>query len=174
MRLILPDASGVDVTRGLVAANPDIRVLILSASGEHRDVLEAYRMFAHDQGWSHRLREAVMTGLTAEAGVERVQSDTRARMMRATDPYLRERLHDLDDLANRLMRQLMGVEHAPKDQLPDNAILVDEGITGSMDMFPRTRGARAHEWIVQTGGSIGWGLPAAAGAAAALMAKLGE
>ena len=49
-----------------------------------------------------------MTGLTAEAGVERVQSDTRARMLRASDPYLRDRLHDLDDLANRLMRLLMG------------------------------------------------------------------
>ena len=93
--------------------------------GEHREVLEAYRMFAHDRGWMHRLREAVMTGLTAEAGVERVQSDTRARMLRATDPYLRERLHDLDDLANRLMRQLMGQDHAPpREQLPDNAILV--------------------------------------------------
>jgi phosphotransferase system enzyme I (PtsP) len=93
--------------------------------GEHRDVLEAYRMFAHDRGWLHRMREAVMTGLTAEAGVERVQSDTRARMLRQTDPYLRERLHDLDDLANRLMRQLMGVDHAPaRDQLPENAILV--------------------------------------------------
>ena len=54
-----------------------------------------------------------MTGLTAEAGVERVQSDTRARMLRASDPYLRERLHDLDDLANRLMRVLMGQDHAP-------------------------------------------------------------
>jgi phosphotransferase system enzyme I (PtsP) len=93
--------------------------------GEHRDVLDAYRMFAHDQGWLHRLREAVMTGLTAEAGVERVQSDTRARMLRVTDPYLRERLHDLDDLGNRLMRQLMGQGHAPpREQLPDNAILV--------------------------------------------------
>ncbi len=93
--------------------------------GEHRDVLEAYRMFAHDRGWLHRMREAVLTGLTAEAAVERVQSDTRARMLRQTDPYLRERLHDLDDLANRLMRQLMGVDHAPsRDQLPDNAILV--------------------------------------------------
>jgi phosphotransferase system enzyme I (PtsP) len=71
------------------------------------------------------MREAVMTGLTAEAGVERVQSDTRARMLRQTDPYLRERLHDLDDLANRLMRELMGVDHAPRqDQLPDNAIVV--------------------------------------------------
>ena len=93
--------------------------------GEHRDVLDAYRMFAHDQGWLHRLREAVMTGLTAEAGVERVQSDNRARMLRVTDPYLRERLHDLDDLGNRLMRQLMGQDHAPpREQLPDNAILV--------------------------------------------------
>src|SRR5215469_15602284 len=60
--------------------------------GEHRDVLEAYRMFAYDRGWVHKLEEAVMTGLTAEAAVERVQSDTRARMLRQTDPFLRERL----------------------------------------------------------------------------------
>ena len=93
--------------------------------GEHRDVLEAYRMFAYDRGWVHKLEEAVMTGLTAEAAVERVQSDTRARMLRQTDPFLRERLHDLDDLANRLMRQLTGRDHAPsRDSLPENAILV--------------------------------------------------
>ena len=93
--------------------------------GEHRDVLEAYRMFAYDRGWVHKLEEAVMTGLTAEAAVERVQSDTRARMLRQTDPYLRERLHDLDDLANRLMRQLTGRDHAPsRESLPENAILV--------------------------------------------------
>src|SRR5256885_6428107 len=93
--------------------------------GEHREVLEAYRMFAHDRGWMHKMHEAVMTGLTAEAAVERVQSDNRARMMRQTDPYLRERLHDLDDLANRLMRQLVGRDHAPsREQLPENTILV--------------------------------------------------
>jgi phosphotransferase system enzyme I (PtsP) len=93
--------------------------------GEHRDVLEAYRMFAYDRGWLHKLREAVMTGLTAEAAVERVQSDARARMIRQTDPYLRERLHDLDDLGNRLMRQLTGKNHAPaKEDLPDNAVIV--------------------------------------------------
>src|SRR5215475_9682566 len=93
--------------------------------GEHRDVLEAFRMFAYDRGWLRRLREAVMTGLTAEAAVERVQSDARARMLRQTDPYLRERLHDLDDLANRLMRQLTGRDHAPKrEQLPENAVVV--------------------------------------------------
>ncbi len=94
-------------------------------SGEHRDVLETFRLFAHDAGWLRRMREAVMTGLTAEAAVERVQSDTRARMLRQTDPYLRERLHDLDDLANRLMRQLVGIEtpHG-KVPLPENAIIV--------------------------------------------------
>ncbi len=97
----------------------------MADGGEHRDVLEAYRMFAYDRGWVHKLEEAVMTGLTAEAAVERVQSDTRARMLRQTDPYLRERLHDLDDLANRLMRQLTGRDHAPsRENLPENAILV--------------------------------------------------
>lgn len=97
----------------------------VAEGGEHRDVLEAYRMFANDQGWQHKLREAVATGLTAEAAVERVQSDTRARMLRSVDPYLRERLHDLDDLGHRLMRQLMGQDHAPaREQLPDNAIIV--------------------------------------------------
>jgi phosphotransferase system enzyme I (PtsP) len=93
--------------------------------GEHRDVLETVRMFANDQGWLRRIREAVLTGLTAEAAVERVQSDNRAKMMRQTDPYLRERLHDLDDLANRLLHQLAGTHFTtPKDALPDNAILV--------------------------------------------------
>ena len=94
-------------------------------AGEHRDVLEAYRMFAYDRGWQHRLTEAVVTGLTAEAAVERVQSDTRARMLRATDPYLRERLHDLDELSNRLMHQLLGKDYTPpRDRLPENAIIV--------------------------------------------------
>ena len=107
----------------------DLDVLLergeVADGGEHRDVLEAYRMFAYDRGWVHRLEEAVRTGLTAEAAVERVQSDTRARMLRATDPYLRERLHDLDELANRLMRQLTGQDHAPaRERLPENAVLV--------------------------------------------------
>jgi phosphotransferase system enzyme I (PtsP) len=113
----------------IAAMRSDVDVMLergeIADGGEHRDILETYRMFAHDRGWMQRMREAIRTGLTAEAAVERVQSDTRARMLRATDPYLRERLHDLDDLANRLMRQLMGVDHAPsKEQLPDNAVLV--------------------------------------------------
>jgi phosphotransferase system enzyme I (PtsP) len=97
----------------------------MGGQGEHRDVLEAYRMFAHDKGWLERIEEAIKTGLTAEAAVERVQMETRARMVAITDPYLRERLNDLDDLANRLLRHLTGrAETASKDVLPEEAILV--------------------------------------------------
>jgi phosphotransferase system enzyme I (PtsP) len=93
--------------------------------GEHREVLESVRMVANDQGWLRRLREAAMTGLTAEAAVERVQNDARARMQRQTDPYLRDRLHDLDDLANRLLHQLTGQSYvADRDSVPENAIIV--------------------------------------------------
>src|SRR5690606_36273917 len=79
----------------------------VAVEGEHRAVLEAYRMFAYDRGWIRRLEEAIRNGLTAEAAVEKVHSDTRARMMHVSDPYLRERLNDFDDLANRMLRQLM-------------------------------------------------------------------
>jgi phosphotransferase system enzyme I (PtsP) len=93
--------------------------------GEHHDVLETFRMFAHDRGWLRRLREAVASGLTAEAAVERVQNDARAKLQRRTEPYLRERLHDLDDLANRLLHQLTGQSYVTShEDLPANAIIV--------------------------------------------------
>ncbi len=92
--------------------------------GETREVLEAYRMFAHDRGWVRRMEEAVLNGLTAEAAVEKVQSDSRARMMRITDPYLRERLHDLDDLAYRLLRELVGKPFGLLDDDTPDAVVV--------------------------------------------------
>lgn len=98
----------------------------LAAAGEHRDVLEAYRMFAHDKGWERRLREAVDGGLTAEAAVERVQNSTRARMLRQNDAYWRERQRDLDDLSDRLLRILAGrITSADEpSSLPPDAILI--------------------------------------------------
>jgi len=89
---------------------------------EALDVLESYRMFASDHGWMRRIVEAIRTGLTAEAAVQRVQNDMRARLSQVTDPVFREKLSDLDDLAHRLLRQLAGNQgHAI---LPDNAILL--------------------------------------------------
>jgi len=100
----------------------------LGASGEHREIFEAYRMFAYDKGWRRRLDEAIDSGLAAEVAVEKVQSDARARMERVADPYLRERLHDLDDLANRLLRQLVGPDDPNAPGLPPNAVLIARNI----------------------------------------------
>ncbi|KKB07569.1 phosphoenolpyruvate--protein phosphotransferase [Devosia chinhatensis] len=96
----------------------------MAGGSDHREILETYRMFANDRGWVNRLMEAIDNGLSAEAAVERVQNDTRARMLRQTDPYIRDRLHDLDDLANRLLRVLTSSGQPAQRELPDNAILV--------------------------------------------------
>ncbi len=76
--------------------------------GEHKEVLDTYKRFAYDEGWSRRINEAIDSGLTAEAAIERVQQRTRQRMRRIDDPLLAERMHDLEDLANRLLRIVSG------------------------------------------------------------------
>jgi phosphotransferase system enzyme I (PtsP) len=96
----------------------------IAGHGEHFEVLETYRLFAQDQGWRNRMMEAVQSGLTAEAAVQKVQNDTRARMREVTDAYLRERLADLDDLANRLLRHLLGADVPSARRLPEEAIVV--------------------------------------------------
>ena len=77
-------------------------------AGEHQEILQTYRMFAYDEGWSRRINEAIDSGLTAEAAIERVQQRTRARMQEIDDPLLQERMHDLEDLSNRLLRIVSG------------------------------------------------------------------
>jgi phosphotransferase system enzyme I (PtsP) len=78
------------------------------AAGEHQDVLAMYKMFAYDEGWIRRINEAIDSGLTAEAAIERVQQRTRMRMREIGDPLLAERMHDLEDLSNRLLRIVSG------------------------------------------------------------------
>jgi len=76
--------------------------------GEHEEVLETYKMFAYDEGWARRINEAIDSGLTAEAAIERVQQRTRTRMRQIDDPLLADRMHDLEDLSNRLLRIVSG------------------------------------------------------------------
>jgi phosphotransferase system enzyme I (PtsP) len=77
-------------------------------AGEHQEILETYKMFAYDEGWSRRINEAIDSGLTAEAAIERVQQRTRSRMQDIDDPLLKDRMHDLEDLSNRLLRIVSG------------------------------------------------------------------
>ncbi|MEL6233897.1 MAG: phosphoenolpyruvate--protein phosphotransferase [Pseudomonadota bacterium] len=123
---------------------------VMKGSGEHREVLEAYRLFAHDKGWLRRMEENIDRGLSAILAVEKEQSETRARMERIADPYFRERLHDLDDLANRLLRHVAGVDGA-RNELPEDAILVARSI-GPAELLDYGRGLKG---LVMEEGSVG-------------------
>jgi phosphotransferase system enzyme I (PtsP) len=93
--------------------------------GEHDEVLQTYKMFAYDEGWSRRINEAIDSGLTAEAAIERVQQRTRARMRQIDDPLLADRMHDLEDLSNRLLRIVSGqMGTAAQGGLKQDTILI--------------------------------------------------
>ena len=101
------------------------RAADLAGEGEHRDVLNAFRLFAEDRGWLSRIRGAIQGGLSAEGAVARIQEDMRARMRQIPDPFFRERLQELDDLGNRLLHHLAGDIAAPVlDELPPDAVLI--------------------------------------------------
>lgn len=91
----------------------------------HREILESYRLFSQDRGWIDRITEAIHTGLTAEAAVRKVQEEMHARLSQITSAYIQERVHDLEDLSERLLYHLQGVEPtAAQGNLPDAFILV--------------------------------------------------
>jgi phosphotransferase system, enzyme I, PtsP len=93
--------------------------------GEHQEVLETYKMFAYDEGWSRRINEAIDSGLTAEAAIERVRQRMQQRMQQIDDPLLQDRMHDLDDLSNRLLRIVAGqLGTAAKAGMAQDAILI--------------------------------------------------
>lgn len=94
-------------------------------SGVSREVLETFLMLASDPGWEAKLKHGVRAGLSADAAVERVRGEHRAKFNAAgRDPYLRERMHDLEDLDNRLLRALAGVDGGRSLVMPDDAILI--------------------------------------------------
>ncbi len=151
-RLLLPNPIADDVVHernrlrdAMDQLRVDIDYLIesahLPATGEHRDVMETYRLFANDDGWLRRLEASIATGLKAEAAVDAARTDARAKIDRARDPYLRERFNDLDDLAQRLLRRLMAPTQS-EDPMPPDAILVARAI-GPGELMDYQRGSLA-------------------------------
>jgi phosphotransferase system enzyme I (PtsP) len=118
---------------------------------EQLQVLEAYRMFANSKGWMKRMKSDIARGLSAEAAVEKEQSTARARMEQVTDAYLRERLHDLDDVSNRLLRILTGQGAETGAELPPDPILVARNI-GPGELLEYGRSLRG---IILEEGSVG-------------------
>ncbi|MGV6812067.1 MAG: phosphoenolpyruvate--protein phosphotransferase [Brevirhabdus sp.] len=122
-----------------------------SADPEQLEVLQAYQMFSNSRGWRRRMEEDIARGLSAEAAVEKEQSTARARMLQAPDPYMRERLQDLDDLANRLLRILTGQGAETGAQMPEDPILVARNM-GPGELLEYGRSLRG---IVLEEGSVG-------------------
>ncbi|VDC28298.1 phosphoenolpyruvate--protein phosphotransferase [Pseudogemmobacter humi] len=118
---------------------------------EQRQVLEAYRMFAHSRGWLRRMEEDIAHGLSAEAAVEKEQSAARARLEQVPDAYLRERLQDLDDLSNRLLRILTGQGQDTGAAMPEDPILIARNI-GPAELLEYGRRLKG---VVLEEGSVG-------------------
>ncbi|MEO0379053.1 MAG: phosphoenolpyruvate--protein phosphotransferase [Pseudomonadota bacterium] len=129
----------------------DKMLALANADKEQAEVLEAYRMFANSKGWMRRMEEDIANGLSAEAAVEKEQSLARARMGQASDNYLRERLSDLDDLSNRLLRILTGQGKDTGAEMPPDPILVARNI-GPAELLDYGRSLKG---IVLEAGSVG-------------------
>jgi len=129
------------------------QMLATAASGDsdQLEVLEAYRMFANSRGWMRRMEEDIARGLSAEAAVEKEQSTARARLEQVPDAYLRDRLHDLDDLSNRLLRILTGQGTETGADMPADPILIARNI-GPAELLDY---GRALKGIVLEEGAVG-------------------
>ncbi|MGC1259566.1 MAG: phosphoenolpyruvate--protein phosphotransferase [Jannaschia helgolandensis] len=146
-----PEGEKVRLNEAVDKLRLSVDRMLTQASGdrEQEEVIEAFRMFAYSRSWLRRMEEDINAGLTAEAAVEKEQTVARARMARA-DPYLRDRLADLDDLSNRLLRMLTG-QGRDRGTLPDNAVLVARNI-GPGELLEYGRTLRG---VVLEDGSVG-------------------
>ncbi|HYD06537.1 MAG TPA: phosphoenolpyruvate--protein phosphotransferase, partial [Reyranella sp.] len=121
-------------------------------SGEQREILETFRMFVDDRGWIERVREAIASGLTAEAGVQRAFDDVRARLGQSSDPYIRERLSDLQDLTNRVQMRLTGRAGIDPSALPDDMIVIARDM-GPAELLDYDR-ARLRALVLEEGSAM--------------------
>lgn len=123
-----------------------------AADNDHREVLQAYQMMANSRSWFRRMHEDIQAGLSAEAAVEKEQSTARGRLGQSPNAYLRDRLQDLDDLSNRLLRILTGQGADTGAKMPENPILVARDI-GPAELLEYGRGML--KGIVLEQGSVG-------------------
>lgn len=150
-----PEAELARLHDGVNKLRETVNTMVAAADmgdgGEHTAVLETYRMFAHSRSWLRRMEEDIKLGLSAEAAVEKEQSAARARLELSADPYLRDRLHDLDDLSNRLLRILTGQGSDTGAEMPDDPILVARNI-GPAELLEYGRKLKG---VVLEEGSVG-------------------
>lgn len=149
-----PEAEQARLDTAIEELRVGVDKMLQGAAGgdkEQLEVLEAYRMFANSKGWMRRMAQDISQGLSAEAAVEKEQSTARSRMAQATDAYLRDRLHDLDDLSNRMLRILTGQGNDTGAEMPADPILIARNI-GPAELLEYGRKLKG---IVLEEGSVG-------------------
>jgi phosphotransferase system enzyme I (PtsP) len=155
---VVAEDIGVEQTRfdeALTSVREDVDRMLEAQdmqSGEQREILETFLMFVDDRGWRERVREAVASGLTAEAGVQRGFDDARARLGQSTDPYIRERLSDLQDLTNRLLLRLTGRAAADPSAQPDDMVVIARDM-GPAELLDYDR-ARLRGLVLEEGSAM--------------------
>ncbi len=145
------EAVRLEAAVGILRISVDQMLSMSAGDKDQEQVIEAYRMFANSKGWMTRMLDSIASGLSAEAAVEKEQSVARARMGQVNDAYLRERLSDLDDLSNRLLRNLTGQGTNTGAEMPDDPILVATNI-GPAELLDYGRKLKG---IVLEDGSVG-------------------
>lgn len=162
-----PDKEMARLREGVETLRTSVDSMLTGArtvDAEQAQVLKAYQMFANSASWMKRMEADVANGLSAEAAVEKEQSLARARLSKAGDTYLRERLHDLDDLSNRLLRILTGQGADAEKDIPDNPILVARNIGPGelLDYGKKLKGIVLEEGSVGSHATIvarAWAIP---------------
>ncbi|WP_299415128.1 phosphoenolpyruvate--protein phosphotransferase [uncultured Sulfitobacter sp.] len=148
-----PDREAQRLTEAVDTLRLSVDQMLTMSAGDkdQQEVIQTYRMFANSKGWMNRMQADITQGLSAEAAVEKEQSLARSRIGQSADSYMRERLSDLDDLSNRLLRILTGQGSDTGAEMPADPILVARNI-GPAELLEYGRSLRG---IVLEQGSVG-------------------
>ena len=104
------------------------KLLLPDITHEQAEIFKTYLMFTRDKGWAKKINYAIESGLTAEASIQKVLNEITDRMSMMSDPYIKERLHDFQDLAGRITRHLHGKQIKSSKKLAKNTILVAKNL----------------------------------------------
>jgi phosphoenolpyruvate-protein phosphotransferase (PTS system enzyme I) len=99
---------------------------------EEAQIFEAHQMFLTDPDFAGEIKQIIQEEqVNAEAAVERVSSQLITEFEAIDDDYFRQRKGDIKDVAQRLLRQLLGLEETTLSALTQPAIIIAHDLTPS-------------------------------------------
>lgn len=149
------------VDQAVEALKPYRRIVLMGARAP-----VAFFAYPDKPGKLHRADAALFTAATAEEHLDgALDALTIAVGAANSAPRLADRSAPSGAITGPITAETLGPLLARA--IPENAVIVDEAITAGRALGPATETAAPHEWLSNRGGSIGYGLPVAIGAAIA-------